>query len=233
MWQSSTQECLDPMSAHDTKIRERTATIYLARHGETDWNAAGRWQGHTDVPLNANGRAQAMALGASLRGEGIVAIASSDLSRARETASIAGGVLGLAVTLVDRDLRERGFGRFEGLTRAECAERFPEEWARYHADPRTAPPGGEPQSSLLARAAAAVLRAAASLSSRIDAEGENAGVLPARRPALVVTHGGTMRALLGAIAGEPVAPIANGAIHAVHVVNGQLVGAAAWHRADR
>jgi probable phosphoglycerate mutase len=202
------------MSAHDRRIMG--SVVYLARHGETDWNTAGRWQGHTDVPINANGRAQALALGATLRDQKIAAIASSDLSRARETATIAGSVLGVDVSVIDSGLRERRFGRFEGLTRAECAERYPIEWARYHADPRTAPPDGEPQSSLVERASAAVIRIASALAT----------------PILVVTHGGTMRALLGAISGEPVAPVANGAIHAIRVAEGRLIGSVAWRRTD-
>src|SRR5580692_5417769 len=98
-------------------------TIYLARHGETDWNAAGRWQGQSDVPLNARGRQQALGLGAALRAlrDGrVTAIVSSDLSRAQETATIAGGVLGHADAYVDAGLRERTCGVLEGLTRADC-----------------------------------------------------------------------------------------------------------------
>ena len=62
--------------------------LYLARHGETDWNAAGRWQGQSDVPLNDLGRDQARRLGEALRDKGVTAIVSSDLSRARETATM-------------------------------------------------------------------------------------------------------------------------------------------------
>ena len=81
--------------------------LLLARHGETDWNVAGRWQGHTDVPLNATGRAQALALAERLRNEGIAAVATSDLSRARHTAEIVAGALGVPVALVDPALREQ------------------------------------------------------------------------------------------------------------------------------
>src|SRR5947207_1571317 len=69
------------------------------------------------------------------------------------------GVLGIAPSHADRDLRERSFGRFEGLTRDECTARFPEAWALYSTDPRTAPPDGELQEQLLARTMATVLRA--------------------------------------------------------------------------
>jgi hypothetical protein len=117
--------------------------LFLARHGETYWNVAGRWQGHADVPLNATGQAQALALAERLRGAGIAAVATSDLLRARGTAEIVAGALGVQVALVDPDLREQRFGRFEGLTPRECEERYPSDWARYTADPRPGPPGGE------------------------------------------------------------------------------------------
>src|SRR5580698_2711061 len=97
--------------------------VFLARHGETDWNVAGRWQGHTDVPLNANGRAQALSVAEALRGAGLSGVVSSDLSRARETAKIVGESLGVEVAYLDADLRERTFGVFEGLTRDECEQR--------------------------------------------------------------------------------------------------------------
>jgi probable phosphoglycerate mutase len=126
--------------------------VFIARHGETDWNVAGRWQGHTDVPLNATGRAQAVALAERLRSEGIAAVATSDLSRARHTAEIVAGALRVPLALVDPDLREQRFGRFEGLTPDECAERYPEDWARYVADRHAGPPGGETRVALRERA---------------------------------------------------------------------------------
>lgn len=193
--------------------------LFLARHGETDWNAAGRWQGHTDVPLNATGRAQARALAERLRREGIAAIATSDLTRARATAEIVAQVLGLEVGLVDRDLREQRFGRFEGLTAGECARRFPEEWARYAAEPVLGPPGGETRAALIERLLPAVHRAAERLAP----------------PPLIVTHGGPMRALVAGIlaargvapAGALRGPIPNGGLLRVSLAAGQPV-AATW-----
>jgi broad specificity phosphatase PhoE len=195
-----------------------TRTLFLARHGETDWNAAGRWQGHTDVPLNANGRAQASALAELMRRERIAAIASSDLVRALATAEIVAAALGLTVAHVDRDLREQRFGRFEGLTRSECEARFPQEWTRYVADARAAPPDGESREALLRRVKRAVHRIADELAS----------------PALVVMHGGAMRSLLrdhvGAAAHPAVAlwlrqGIPNAAAFRLTVASSQIVEA--------
>jgi probable phosphoglycerate mutase len=93
-------------------------TILLARHGETDWNRELRYQGHADEPLNDTGRAQARELGERLRGEPIVAVYSSDLLRASETADIVAGTLGLPVEL-DPRFREIHVGSWQGRTREE------------------------------------------------------------------------------------------------------------------
>jgi probable phosphoglycerate mutase len=105
--------------------------LYLIRHGETDWNLAGRWQGHADVPLNALGRAQSRRLAARLLAEGarFDAIYSSDLLRAWETAQALEAQLGIAPQpLVD--LREIDVGAWSGLTGAEAAARDPDLIAR-------------------------------------------------------------------------------------------------------
>ena len=93
-------------------------TLLLVRHGETDWNAEGRLQGHTDTLLNDYGRRQAAALGEDLAGDGIDVVYSSDLARARETAEIVAGRLGLPVVL-EPGLREKNWGSWEGLTPME------------------------------------------------------------------------------------------------------------------
>jgi broad specificity phosphatase PhoE len=93
-------------------------TLLLVRHGETDWNADGRLQGHTDRPLTDFGRWQAQQLAGELESEELEAIYSSDLARARETAEIVGERLELPVVL-DPDLREKDWGTWEGLTAVE------------------------------------------------------------------------------------------------------------------
>jgi broad specificity phosphatase PhoE len=98
--------------------------LLLVRHGETDWNAERRWQGHADVPLNERGREQARRLADSFPEDDVDAIYASDLVRARETAEILGARLGLPV-VVDRDLREIDVGSREGLTGEEVGIR---EW---------------------------------------------------------------------------------------------------------
>ncbi len=174
--------------------------VYLARHGETDWNRVGRWQGHTDVPLSPVGRDQAVALGARLRivAPGIAALHASDLSRATETALIVGRALGLSDVTRDPGLRERAFGRFEGLTRQECESRFADAWAQYQADPTRMPPGGEANEDVIERMIAAVRRAAESAAAGTSL--------------LIVSHGGAIRALLFAVTGVRLPPIGNTAL---------------------
>jgi broad specificity phosphatase PhoE len=92
--------------------------LLLVRHGETDWNAAGRLQGHTDRPLSGYGREQARRLAEELASEEFDAIYASDLARARETAAIVGERLRQEVVL-DADLREKNWGTWEGLTSTE------------------------------------------------------------------------------------------------------------------
>ncbi len=93
--------------------------ILVARHGETDWNLTGRWQGHTDRPLNDNGFMQARELASRLSGSNIDSIYSSDLTRAKTTADIVASATGINNVTVDARLRERNLGTFEGLSSEE------------------------------------------------------------------------------------------------------------------
>jgi probable phosphoglycerate mutase len=188
----------------------RVRVLYVARHGETDWNAQARWQGHTDVPLNETGRAQARVLAHTLRTAGLAGVVASDLVRAQETAQIVAVELGLAVAYVDAALRERSFGIFEGLTREQCETHHPDAWDAWLQSKRV-PDGGEDHDVLTARVVAALGRAAVEVATQ-DA------------PALVVTHGGALRAIVAAATGQMPPPVANGAVWRV-VWEGQILAA--------
>jgi probable phosphoglycerate mutase len=113
----------------------------LIRHGESTWNAAGRWQGTGDPPLSERGREQAARLAAELTGEGIEMIVASDLARAAETAAILGDALGL-VPVRDERLRELDVGRWTGLTRGEIEGLDREQLARFERGGSEARAGG-------------------------------------------------------------------------------------------
>jgi probable phosphoglycerate mutase len=109
-----------------------TTRLCIVRHGETDWNVERRIQGHTDVPLNATGRAQALAMAFNAAHHRFSAIYSSDLVRATETARYVAEREDEPVRPLP-DLRERHYGIFQGLTATEAATRFPAAHARYLA----------------------------------------------------------------------------------------------------
>ena len=108
----------------------------LWRHGQTTWNVEHRYQGQTDIPLDDTGIAQAKAAARRLAGLRPDALFSSDLSRAQQTAAALVKLTGLPVTL-DKDLRERYGGDWEGLSDQEIRERYPAERAAWN------PPNGE------------------------------------------------------------------------------------------
>lgn len=117
--------------------------IIAIRHGETDWNAQSRLQGHTDIPLNAQGLAQAASLSGALCHEAVAQVYCSDLARAAQTARALAGPLGWPCA-VDTGLRERGFGVMEGHTYREIDELWPEWSARWRLrEPGFEPPEGE------------------------------------------------------------------------------------------
>ena len=125
--------------------------IIAVRHGETDWNAATRIQGHTDIALNTTGLAQARQLGLALAQDDIDAVYASDLSRAADTAQAIATHHGLNV-LTHQGLRERHFGHFEGLTWAEIETNHPLDAKRWRdREPGFTPAGGESLDVLKAR----------------------------------------------------------------------------------
>lgn len=167
--------------------------VLLLRHGQSEWNADGRWQGQADPPLTDLGRHQALHACRSL---GVVdAIVASDLQRAAETAAIISSELGVGPVVLDPDLRERHAGEWQGLTRAEIER----DWPGYLGPPpplegaaatppaagedaRRRPPGWEADDVVLERAIAALVRI-----HQLAPDGE----------ALAVTHGGLVYALEG------------------------------------
>lgn len=117
--------------------------LLLIRHGETTWNQQGRMQGQQDSPLTPLGLEQAQSLARRLKTVAFAALYSSDLKRAHDTASCIAEQTGHAI-LSDRNLRERSFGIFEGLTNSEIAVRYPAEHAPFaRREPDYAMPGGE------------------------------------------------------------------------------------------
>ena len=152
-------------------------TILLARHGETDWNREGRFQGWADPPLNATGRAQAVDLSVQLMAEELAAVYSSPLRRAYETAEVVAASRGLEPVTVDA-LREVDVGSWSGLSRAEIEQRFPEQYARW-LDYGRGWEDGETYEQMVDR----VVEALQELAEARDGE-----------RILAVTHGGPMRA---------------------------------------
>lgn len=127
-------------------------TVWLLRHGETEWNVEGRLQGHADSPLTANGLAGARAVARRLLNSMPSVIYTSDLGRAERTAEEIAGATQAPVRL-DTRLREKKIGLFEGLTEVEVQSNYPDEYARYlQRLDDYAPPGGETVRQLQARA---------------------------------------------------------------------------------
>ncbi|MGB8649005.1 MAG: histidine phosphatase family protein [Anaerolineae bacterium] len=131
--------------------------IYLIRHAETEVTLEDRFAGVRDLPLAPEGREHAEELATRLKGFRIDAVYASPLMRTMETARRVADEHGLTVTPVDA-LREISHGHWEGMTRAEVEEKYPDEYAAYERDPLDfAPEGGESAGSVIARAAPALL----------------------------------------------------------------------------
>jgi broad specificity phosphatase PhoE len=169
--------------------------LVLWRHGQTVWNAERRFQGQSDIPLDETGQAQAeraARLLAALRPDLIV---SSDLSRAAQTAGALGRLTGLEVTL-DKELRERHGGCWEGLTDTEIRTRYPAEHATW------TPPDGEPSAVVADRVAGALHRIAETVQIKKDgAENEKESAEPGL--AVVVSHGAALRLGMSRLLGMP------------------------------
>jgi broad specificity phosphatase PhoE len=190
----------------------RVTTLLIARHGETDWNRARRWQGHADRPLTKRGQAQAAELAERLADIALDAVYSSDLRRARETAEAVAHAQGVDVVQL-AELREVDVGSWEGLTREEAETRFPDGFRRWLAG-GTGWEDGESYAEMSTRVLAAV--------DRIADEDESGRLL-------IVSHGGPIRAIHGAALGmdveayrriRPVEP--NARLSAVCVEGGRL-----------
>jgi broad specificity phosphatase PhoE len=164
-------------------------TILLARHGETDWNREGRWQGWADPSLNGTGHDQARKLAEKLAGTDIDAVYSSDLRRALETAEILAAPHNLTVA-TDPGLREIDVGQWSGLTRDQIAERFP----------LGNRPGGETREQHSDRVLASVERIARAH--------------PGER-VLIVAHGGCLRALQRHLDDDVTHPIPNCSVYEI------------------
>ncbi len=183
------------------------ATLYLVRHGETEWNRIGRWQGHIDVPLSERGRQQAQALARRLKRDNahFNKLYASDLRRAFETAQVIAQALHMPIHLLP-DLREINLGAWSGLTRNEIIERFPGALVTIHHAP-----DGETHEVFATR----VWNVLTQLTQQHQS-----------RTLLVVTHGGAIRAMLRRLytlmgqSDQPVPPIDNTSITEIQLRDG-------------
>lgn len=155
----------------------QSVRLCVVRHGETDWNAARRLQGHTDIPLNRAGRLQALATARQLTDEIFDSVYSSDLMRAAHTAATLCATSKAPVRL-RADLRERHFGALQGLTADEMRARFPEIFDHVEVrDPTLLPQGGE---------------SLAGFARRVRATFDTIAAAHPGQQVLVVTHGGVL-----------------------------------------
>lgn len=164
--------------------------LWLVRHGQTDWNLAGRWQGQSpQAPgLNEAGRAQALALRSQLVGRQVSAVYSSDLLRARQTAELLADPLGLPVKL-DPRLREMDLGDWEGLLSNEISARFPQLLMERDCDPiHTSAPRGETPGFVAERVVSAL---------------DDIVLNHCGEPVLIVAHGISLAAILCLARGIP------------------------------
>ncbi len=157
--------------------------LVLLRHGQTDYNVAGRMQGHLDSVLTADGRAQAVAVAPDIAKVAPDRLISSDLSRARDTAEQVSGACGLPVVLDER-LRETHLGQWQGRTVTEIEQDYPGAIAAWRSDPTWAPPGGESRVDVVRR------------SRPVVEELDEVLVDAPRATAVLVAHGGLIAGLV-------------------------------------
>jgi broad specificity phosphatase PhoE len=155
-----------------------TTRILLVRHGESEWNASGRWQGWAESPLSNLGRQQAFEAAGAVGA--VDAIVASDLERAVQTALIISEAIGIGPVVTEPDLRERDVGEWTGLSKAEIDERWPGALEQWRRGELPSPPGGERNDDIIVRYEGALRR----IASTFDG-GE----------VLAVSHGGVMRLL--------------------------------------
>jgi 2,3-bisphosphoglycerate-dependent phosphoglycerate mutase len=173
-----------PAAATSISCSRRNRVIWLARHGETADNADGRVQGGIDTPLNDRGREQARALGEEAARLNVTGLYSSQLARALETARIVGARIGLE-PVVDERFAESLRGDWEGCRLADIERDEPEAWSAWQrSDPEFRFAGGESLAEHVARVGEAL--------SEVE------------EPALVICHGGTVRAALVACGRHPI-----------------------------
>ncbi|HLI87072.1 MAG TPA: alpha-ribazole phosphatase [Ktedonobacteraceae bacterium] len=178
-------------TAKGAYVEQSVQRLWLVRHGVTRWNIEQRFCGQSDIPLAPRGRVQARWLARRLQSERIAAIYSSDLQRARETAEIiAQRQPGMAPVTISPCWREINFGAWEGLSYEQIARNF-EQHAGFFSDPQhCATPGGESLADVLRRVNRGLSEIAANARTT-------------RGDVVVVSHGGTLRALLCRALGMP------------------------------
>jgi len=139
---TATGSARDPSAGEPLPHPAGATRIVIVRHGETTWGAVSRFAGRKDVPLTPRGEAEAASVGERVARIGPAVVATSPLQRCRVTADAIGAVSGVPVVVVE-GLTDGALGEWSGYTAAQIAERWPEQFAVWRADPDAQPPGGE------------------------------------------------------------------------------------------
>jgi 2,3-bisphosphoglycerate-dependent phosphoglycerate mutase len=185
--EQATTQVAAPDTADDHDRVAAPSRLLLVRHGESTWNARRRIQGQLDPPLSERGAAQALEVGERLAGRRLAGFYCSDLARARQTAELIASAVGMD-PVPDSGLREIALGEWEGKTRDELMDEYPELWERWVREPDwDLVPGGEGAASFAARVNGAL--------SRIREAHQHGDVL-------CVTHGGAIQIALLDVVGR-------------------------------